>query len=315
MSKKEILFLLSLLCFCNCSNPLSDEEEKVPETFPVQFSIQLNKEIIPYVNTRSFPNDSVPEPRSSEDPISSPNSGDVQSLCSRIDYVVYNTENPLVPVKHKRYKSEDATIDFGIVYDSLPMGNYEIRLLAHSSATNELTENSLTFDEVTDAFYNQTSIIIGSGEKISKDINLQRIVGRVEFMATDTIHSNLKQFKIQLTGYPNKFNLLTGKGIPSVNEFTINHLFTPEETGKENNIHSLLSFIPEENKSMVVKLTATDMLDRYLWSYSIESVIPQVNKILRYSGKLYSPRSSNESVNLYLENINWGETIDIPLID
>ena len=315
MSKKEILFLLSLLCFCNCSNPLSDEEEKVPEMFPVQFSIQLNKEIIPYVNTRSFPNDSIPEPRSSEDSITIPNTGDVQSLCTRIEYAVYNKENPQVLVKHKRYKSEDLNIDFGIVYDSLPMGNYEIRLLAHSSATNELTENSLTFDEVTDAFYNQTSITIGSGESISKEINLQRIVGRVEFMATDTIHSNLKQFKIQLTGYPNKFNLLTGKGIQSANEVTINHLFTAEETGKVNNIHSLLSFIPEENKSMGVKLTATDTLDRHLWSYEIGSVIPQVNKILRYSGKLYSPRSSSESLNLFLENINWGDTINIPLVD
>lgn len=315
MSKKEIFFLLCLICFCNCSNPLSDEVEQVPETFPVQFSVQLSKEILPYVDTRSFPNNLIPEPRSSGDTTLVPDSGDIQSLCTCIEYVVYNSENLQSPVKHRRYTSGNSDIDFGIVYDTLPAGNYEIRFLAHSAVTDELTSNVLTFQEVTDAFYKQVSLTIGSGTEIVEDVNLQRIVGRLEFMATDSVHPNLKKFEIRLAGYPNQFNIQTGKGIPAINPFVITHLFTPSETGKKNNSHSLLTFIPETNQTMDVQLTATDFTDKLIWDYSITDVTPQINKTIRYSGKLYSPRLSNDSFTLYIENINWGETVDVPLAD
>ena len=313
MSKKEILFLLSLLCFCNCSNPLSDDIEQTPDTFPVKFTVQLNKEISPFVNVRSFPNDSIPEPQINGDTISLPNSGDIQYVCTCIDYIVYKTENTQTPFKSRRYISDNLDIDFGIVYDTLPAGNYEIRFLAHSSITNEQSENILTFDKVTDAFYKQISLTIGSGENSISDINLQRIVGRVEFMATDTIHSNLKQFEIHITNYPNRFNILTGKGIPSSETSIITHPFTSNDIGKSNNSHTLLTFIPEVGQNLSIELLSLDYSNKPIRNYTITSVTPQVNKTVRYSGKLYSPTFNNNTLNLFLENINWGESINIPL--
>ena len=49
MSKKEFSILACLILFCNCSNPLIEEEKTDSKTYPVQFSVQLSKEVLPYV--------------------------------------------------------------------------------------------------------------------------------------------------------------------------------------------------------------------------------------------------------------------------
>ena len=92
-------------------------------------------------------------------------------------------------------------------------------------------------------------------------------------------------------------------------------LFSPEDIGKINQSHSLLTFIPETGKTMSAKIKSTNHAGQLLRDYHIASVTPEINKMVRYSGKLYESRLSNDTFTLYPVSTNWGGTIETPLED
>ena len=64
MRKKTYFVLGCMLYLTGCSNNPSLEEIINPQTefFPVQFSIQMEKEIMSFPSTRSMPDNAIPEP-------------------------------------------------------------------------------------------------------------------------------------------------------------------------------------------------------------------------------------------------------------
>jgi hypothetical protein len=140
--------------------------------------------------------------------------------------------------------------------------------------------NQLQRNVQADKFYRQITLEIGSGEEIIQDINLERIVGKLEFFATDSVHSGVKQFEIKLSGYPDKLNILTGIATASSDTTAFTHLFSPEDIGKINQSHSLLTFIPETGKTMSAKIKSTNHAGQLLRDYHIASVTPEINKIV-----------------------------------
>ena len=60
MKKKELCAVACLFWLAGCSDPASDEFEIVKNLFPVQFSVQLQKEVLPFSSTRSMPPNTVP---------------------------------------------------------------------------------------------------------------------------------------------------------------------------------------------------------------------------------------------------------------
>ena len=129
MKKNELVAIACLLCFCCCNGT----EKEVPnpdlqeELSPIQFTIDLQKEVLPFPVTKSIPELNIPEPipqnpDAEEDP-STPDI-DPDNLYNRIDYIVYQSGKPDILVKHKQFTPQDP--DFTIIYDSLPSGNYHL---------------------------------------------------------------------------------------------------------------------------------------------------------------------------------------------
>ena len=64
MKKKELVAIACLLCFCCCNGT----EKEVPnpdlqeELSPIQFTIDLQKEVLPFPVTKSIPELNIPEP-------------------------------------------------------------------------------------------------------------------------------------------------------------------------------------------------------------------------------------------------------------
>ncbi len=122
MKKKELVAIACLLCFCSCNRtekeiPSPDLQE---ELSPIQFTIDLQKEILPFPVTKSIPELDIPEPipqnpNTEEDP-STPDI-DPDNLYNRIDYIVYRSGKPDILIKHKQFTPQDQ--DFTIIYDSL----------------------------------------------------------------------------------------------------------------------------------------------------------------------------------------------------
>lgn len=311
MKMKELYSLACILCFMSCSKPTSGEIEIVKNLYPVQFSLELQKEELPFPSVKSMPDNPIPEP-------SVPGSGtddkDINDLCSRIEYIIYQSGESPSLIKHKIYTPDDT--DFGIIYDTLPKGNYLVCFLGHNSRTSSLTGTTLAFDTVSDTFFNLLLLEVKPEETINNDINLQRIVSRIEFCATDKAPENLDRMEMQISNYPNRLNLLSGKGLINSSMIQITHSLLPSEIGKENICHSFYTFIPTENQTLQVNLKAIEKKGRLLMERNIPGIAPFANKIIRYTGRLYSQADFDDTFQLSVTgNGEWNGTIEEELPD
>lgn len=310
MKKKDLYALACIFWFAGCSSPASDEIEIVQNLFPVQFSVQLQKEVLPFSPTRSIPPSAIPEPVIPDKDGSEKELGD---LCSRIEYVVFKQDDPEEPIRHLTYNIEWDE-DFGIVYDTLPAGNYQVCFLGHSSKEAVISENIFSFDDVSDSFYHSKPFSIGQNEVTSEYISLKRIIGRIEFRASDPVPEEIGKFELSVDNYTGRFNILTGKGVTSSTPYKQIDQFTPDEKGENGLSHSFLTFIPEEDTGISVVLTTTDMMDLLMRTQTVSGIFPIQNKTIRYTGVLYTTPQKDEPDNTFQltigNNGNWEETED-----
>lgn len=316
MKKKDLYALACIFCLAGCSDPASDEIEIVQNLYPVQFSVQLQKEILPFPPTRSMPPNTVTEPTvnddSGKDPDKENPEKELSVICSVIDYLLFNENDLSAPIREKRV--DDTEEDFGIVYDQLPAGNYKGYFLAHQSKEATIEGNVFSAGEVPEVFYKSISFTVGNEESVNKDVKLQRIVSRIEFKASDPVPEEAKQFDLSIDKYPNQFNILEGRGVISNTSHNISHTFTPEEKRKTDTVHSFYTFIPSGDEKITVTLTATDNNDYILRTRTISNISPIVNQIIRYTGILYTPPKPDEIESTYhleIENSGmWEDTVE-----
>lgn len=295
MKKKDLYALACIFWFAGCSSPASDEIEIVQNLFPVQFSVQLQKEVLPFSPTRSMPPNTVPEPvvPGEDNP-----EKELKELCSAIEYLVYKDGDQLQLVKHRTYHV-DTEPDFGIVYDTLPAGNYQVYLLAHQSKLATFSKDVFSFDEPSDSFYKNQALHLKEGEETNVDISLQRIVSRIEFKAADKIPEDIARFELTVSHYPNQLEILTGKGDISSVTNNFSYEFRTEEKGQSGKIHSFYSFIPATDEKISVTLTSIGPDNQIMRKRTVTGITPIANKIIRYTGILYTPPKPDETENTF----------------
>lgn len=312
--KEKILFTLACtLCLTGCNNHSDDEIVSGTEQIqPIQFSIQLEKEVMPFVTTRSIPENTVPEPSVSNPDTSSP---ELDDLCNRIEYLVYKVENETPTLfKHRQFSLED--IDYGIVYDSLPQGDYRFYFVGHNSKTATLDHSTFLFDKVSDTFYKALTLNIEAAREIKQDITMERIVSRIEFMATDAAPKEIKRFDMTVNNIANQLDITKGTGISSTGTNTFSRIFTSEEIGSVNIIHSFYTFAPSTENKLSVQLEAFGENGTILRERNVTDIIPEKNKIIRYKGILYSRPESDDTFSVsILNNGAWDETKEEKLPD
>lgn len=317
MKKKVFYALACILYLTGCSKTPSIEEVVPPtETYPVQFSLQMEKESISFPQTKSMPNHTIPEPS-----IFSKEEGDpeLNDLCSTIEYVVFKEEDGTsVFSKHRQFIYDPYNLDddFGCIYDTLPKGNYTFYFLAHNSGTADLSESVFSFDELSDTFYEAYPLSIGAAEEVNENVTLHRIVSQIEFMATDPVTALVKQFDMEITGRSVRLDIKNGNGIPSADKQVISHLFTPEEIGAVNMVHSFYTFVPPAGNPLTAHLSATAQNDGLLRERQVNNIIPEKNKIIRYKGRLYSNSDSDDTFQISIyNNGKWEEVREEDLPD
>lgn len=309
--KKKVFYAaacLSLLAACSDSDP--EQFEPTERLYPVRFSIQLDKEILPFSSTRSMPETDVAEPTAAE-----PELGD---LCSVIEYIVYDSDDTTTPIKRRTYNTD--TEDFGIVYDTLPEGNYQARFLAHQAEDVAFADNVFSFDEMADTFYDAASFTIGEDdEDISSDITLERIVCRIEFRASDAVTEDVKRFDISVTNHASKLSILSGEGVASTEEKKFSYNFVDTDTGETGKTHSFFTFIPSDGTKLSAVISSVGADEEVLRSWTVSGIAPISDKIIRYTGTLYTPPGPNEAENTFSISVGsggkWSEEEEIELTE
>ena len=107
MRKKVFFALGCVLYLTGCDS--SSLEKVIPQTkfFPIQFSIQMEKEIVSFP-TRSIPNNVIPEPTVSK---AGESDAELNEICSTIEYVVFKNEDTPALIKHKQFTYDPTDLD------------------------------------------------------------------------------------------------------------------------------------------------------------------------------------------------------------
>lgn len=299
---KRIVFIgISLFVVTACEKLPTVEDASISSGYPVRFTVDFKEEVLPFPSTKSMPANTVGEPEVSE-----PVAETVQF--NQIEYLVY-PEGETVPLKRKHYTSEDE--GFGTVCDSLPEGTYRLAFLAHSSPNMSISEDNIfSADSVSDTFFVLKELTIVADEEVTQTVTLKRAVSRVEFIATDPIPSTLSQFDMEISNYPDCFDILKGVGvIKRTAPLLLSHVYMMKDEGKVNTRHSFYSFVLASSASRIgIELNALNKHDEVYFNRSVE-VRPQVNKIIRYKGKMYAPPASNDSFTMEVDG-KWDELIE-----
>ncbi|WP_139785147.1 hypothetical protein [Parabacteroides sp. Marseille-P3160] len=302
--RKYVLYLsfLSILLFsCRHDSP----EEITPALHAIQFRVRLSPEILPF-QTRSMPENSIPEPTVE-------NESTENELYNTLEYALYKPGDTIPLRKIEQQTGEE---DFGsFLYDSLEAGSYTACFLAYSSPKVFLEgNNAFRFDQMGDAFFLKKAIEVDGKEDQTIDITLQRIVSRVEFAAIDDVPPSVSRFTINVSPVYNRFHLLDG---PSAAEpaTLFSHLFTPEEKKKGvKNIHAFFTFVPNGETIHQVELAALTTTGDTVHYRKVEAVPIAANKLIRYTGTLYTPGTTENTFEISIEDGGaWADTTHIIL--
>ena len=172
------------------------------------------------------------------------------------------------------------------------------------------------FSKVSDTFHLFLTQEVQTGERIIKDITLQRIVGKIEFISTDAVPKNLKSFTINVSNYRNKIDLTTGNGISQNTPYTQTDTFNDSDIGKTNFSHSFFTFIPAPEFMLKAHLSAKNQINEVTREREVNDILPLINHIIRYTGILYTPKESDETFTLdILNDGKWDSPIDKDLKD
>ena len=265
--------------------------------------------------TRSIPNNVIPEPTVSK---AGESDAELNEICSTIEYVVFKNEDTPALIKHKQftYDPTDLDADFSCIYDRFATRRLQILLFSPQFKKRCIIRFNFSFDSISDTFYEMISLNIDVAEITNKDVSLQRIVSRIEFMATDSVSDILKQFDMEIDGISNQLDIATGQGIKNPDKQILSYTFKNNEIGEVNKVHSFYTFIPPTDNKIAVRLSAIAKNDEPIRERQIDNIIPEKNKIIRYKGRLYSRSESDDTFQISIyNNGKWEETTDIELPD
>ncbi|MGM9798075.1 MAG: hypothetical protein ACI3ZY_11005 [Parabacteroides sp.] len=318
---KAIVLLLSLLLSCTTENESPFEEKPIvlsSQRIPIKFKLDLAQEVLPFPQTKAMPSLDVGEPISKSDEEgggttpSDPVTPDVATdeYYQYLEYIVY-TAGSDVPLKRTRFSLNDEETN-GItasVVDSLLPGSYHFCFLAHSDAQVSFNEQTATFKKVGDTFHLYTTMDITEGSVVSQTYLLNRIIGRIEFVSTDKVAENLASFQISVENYPFSIDLATGIGRSSNSKYMQTDSFTDEQKGQNRQTHSFFSFQPTTSEQLIINLIAKDNEGNVTRVRENIQSTPEWNRIIRYTGVLYTPKVSDDTFNIEIEK-EWNPEIE-----
>lgn len=297
---KNYAFFIALFVCLSCSKSLEIPEE---ETCKVEFRLQLSPEILPFPTTKAMPGGDPDEPS-----LSTPN-----GLFNRLEYTLYIDEHPAAI---KSLSLDPSYEDFGqYMYEELPRGRYKASFLAHSAGSAERNQNIVTFPLMKDVFFKQITFEMDGKTDIAKEVQLDRMVSRVEFVATDAVPDSVVRLLINAKQIYNAFDLFTGVATEDFMLYNKEHLLSKlEKQNKSGNKHTFYTFVPAGKtieEASLIALTQNNDTTRHR---QVSHIPIAINRLIRYTGSLYSPDISGATFDLSItDNGAWADSTDIIL--
>lgn len=209
---------------------------------------------------------------------------EVGSLCSRINFLLYDEEGERVRQENQVLGDED----FGQARFYIPDGHYYLVVLAHSSQGNPTSTNARRIGFTnktgfTDTFLYADSLIV-DGQSIDRSLDLERIVSMIRFVFRDQIPARADSIRFMYEGGSGTLDA-TGDGwgvvkSKQVQWFPVSHTETKFE----------IYTIPRAD-SQYLKVTAQTFSHgaNIVSERDIDSIPIVRNRITTCDGYLFSP--------------------------
>jgi len=220
-------------------------------------------------------------------------------------------------IEENQIAREDKTDDFGsYLYLNLPAGSYQITIITHDSGETGLEGTLFRITDLMDTFSGTSAFTIEDQKKVTS-ITLSRKVSRVEFIATDEIPSEVKEFCISILTQYQTIDIETGNPTSDKQNHLYTYTFSEEEKAEKTSItHFFYTFVPtiSNNKLSSVELIVKGENNAVLYKKNITDVPVYANRITQYTGLLYSSGMSDGTFDLNFDDEGmWGGTDPYPL--
>ena len=167
----------------------------------------------------------------------------VESCCTRLNFHVYNDDGERVDYVNQ--KIDDS--GFGTASFQLEEGHYYLVVVAHSGSKNPsfyVNEKvSISGNDLGDTFWCCEELRV-ENEKISLNLELERIVSMLRFIPTVTPPADLDHIVFRYKGSKGTFNGLTGYGSTTSTQ-TVNVSTSSDESQYE------FYMIPRDEEDMI----------------------------------------------------------------
>lgn len=273
MKKTHLSILALLLCmlFAACEKAVFEENNQKPEPKP------NDKNAMELVfNITQFEQTDFSGLTAASRAVS------IGEVCSRINLAVYQDG---ARVKYVNQKTGDS--NFGRISLTLPQGNYELVVLAHSCDGNATmtTLNKLTFpnNKLTDTFYCYMPLSVTSNGE--HNLTLSRAVAMVRFQIEDAMPSSVKKMKFYYTGGSSTFDPVAGYGCVNSKQTEYRDV-TASMVGQPTTFE-LFTLPHADNGELKMTISALDASENVVKEMTLEQIPVTINKITQYSGKFF----------------------------
>ena len=224
-------------------------------------------------------------------------------ICERLNFAVYDMDGS----RQKQINQKVGDSDFGTANFDLPVGNYQLVALAHSSSSNPTMTNpaKIQFSNAqgySDTFLYYGTITIGD-EPQTLALSLQRIVALCRFVISDAIPEGVARIEFTYKGGSGHFDAKTGLGVTrstQVMKFDV-------EVGKEQTQYDLYTFLHNIEDTIHLTVIAYDAAGNPLYEREFDVPMGQ-NKVTWFTGDFFTgeiPTTSQSITNIVTIDNTW----------
>lgn len=287
--------LFSLICavallFSSCSkeNTTAPKDEKL---YPVTFNLStFSKEIVPMASLKKTVG---------QISASTASGTALNEAIQYIDYAVYNESG--IKVNHKNSYFNNS--NFGRIDDSLPKGKYKIVVAGSTGGVGSLPNdyysgiyNSGT-NGMGDIFLKQFELEV-TGEPISQDVELKRIVGKIEIELADDIPASIEEIAYSVKGVGHYLYFSDTRTSSGQTVSKSNYYFDYPDMGvgpDYNQDFALYFFLQYDQDAIVsVNIRAYDNNRNLVVDKTINDVPVSINKKTILTGRLFDDVGSTK---------------------
>ena len=237
-------------------------------------------------------------------PFSAATRAAVGDVCNHLNFVVFDENGERVDQKNQELGDEG----FGEGRFTLPLGNYRLAIVAHSSDGNPSVNKrsaskheSISFTNAkgfTDTFFASKALTVGDSA-INLEMNLSRVVAKVRFINEDAIPAKADSIRIYYEGGSGSIDAQSGYGNVKSKQTA---WFDKSETLE-------IYTIPWQNDAYLEATIGTFQVGDLLTSTVIDSIPIRRNCITTCRGNIFDGKVTKVSFTITVDD-SWNSAID-----